>query len=186
MNGGMNGGTDSGMSGGAGRGVNGRPDSGTTGGADRGFALPRGATGFAGPGEEPLPVTGPRSFRAALYAAARAAGGRVGAFEHQEYPRTFHTASVVGRDGETVVLCHAHLPWVAFARERRNRYAEEFLPPPPWAAAFTEAGLTVLGGDLLALPLARVDTSGWGRYEWRRVRLHGVHTLGGVLFNAWD
>lgn len=147
--------------------------------------LPRGATGFHAPGDGALPETDPRAFRGALHAAARAAGGRVGEIEPWECPRTFHTASVVHRTGETVVLCHAHHPWIAFARERRNWYDEEFAAPPPWASVFTDAGFVVLDGGRLGLPLAAVDTSVLSRAEWRQVRAYGIGTLGGVLFNAW-
>jgi hypothetical protein len=154
---------------------------------DRGFPLPRGATGFLGPKDAgPLPETDPRTFRAALYAAARIAGGTVGEVEEQSRPRSFHVASVLDRAGETVVLCHAHHPWIAFAPERRNWYDEEFLAPPPWAPAFADAGFTVLDRERLTTPLSAVDTSALTRDEWRHIRLYHLTTLGGVLFNAWD
>jgi hypothetical protein len=149
------------------------------------FTLLRGATGFFMPKDGPLPVSDVRAFRTALYAAARVVEGRVGEFEGQEYPLTFHTASVVDRTGESVVLCHAHHPWVAFARERRNWYGEEFLPPPSWAFTFTEAGFVVLSDAQLTTPLSAVDTSVLGPEEWRQVRSYRITTLGGVLFNAW-
>ncbi|MFF8290004.1 hypothetical protein ACF068_12345 [Streptomyces sp. NPDC016309] len=150
-----------------------------------GCALPRGATGFLRPGDGALPDTDVRGFRTALYEAARVAGGRVGEVEERTYPLTFHTASVIDRAGEHVVLCHAHLPWVAFGRDRRNWYDEEFLDPPAWASAFTHVGFTVLDRERLATPLTDVDTSGFTRDEWRAVRLYRVTTLGGVLFNTW-
>ncbi|WP_051874467.1 hypothetical protein [Streptomyces exfoliatus] len=151
-----------------------------------GFALPRGATGFFVAKDGPLPETDLRAFRGALHAAARAAEGRLGEVEVQEYPRTFHTASIADRTGETAVLCHAHHPWIAFARERRNWYAEGlFLDPPSWASVFAAAGFVVLSGERLATPLSGVDTSAFTRVEWRQVRTYGVTTLGGVLFNAW-
>ncbi|MFF8833255.1 hypothetical protein [Streptomyces sp. NPDC015131] len=87
---------------------------------DGGFTLPRGATGFCRPKDGPLPETELRAFRAALYAAARVAGGTVGELEERVYPRTYHIATVVGHDGESVVLCHAHHPWVAFADVHRD------------------------------------------------------------------
>lgn len=156
------------------------------------FALPPGATGFFRPQDDPLPQTDLRSFRAALYAAVRIAGGAVGEVEEQTYPRTFHTAVVVERAGESVVLCHAHHPWIAFVQERRDGYGygdehdEEFLAPPPWAHAFTDAGFVVLSGERLATPLSDVDASVLTRDEWRQVRHHGTTTLGGALFNVWD
>ncbi|MEV7796943.1 hypothetical protein AB0O68_34045 [Streptomyces sp. NPDC087512] len=149
------------------------------------FTLPRGATGFFIPKDGPLPQTDVRGFRTALYAAARVIGGQVGEFEGQEHPLSFHTASVVARTGESVVLCHAHLPWVAFARERRNWYREEFLTPPSWAFPFAEAGFVVLSHEQLTTPLSAVDTSVLTPAEWRKVRSYNITTLGGVLFNAW-
>ncbi|MDX3800474.1 hypothetical protein [Streptomyces sp. AK04-3B] len=110
----------------------------------------------------------------------------MGETEERTYPRTFHSAAVIEGAGECVVLCHAHHPWIAFARERRDWYTEEFLAPPPWAQAFTDAGFVVLDRAQLTLPLSDVDTSVLTRGEWREVRFYGVTTLGGVLFNAWD
>lgn len=153
------------------------------------FALPRGATGFSSPGRGPLPKTDLRAFRAAVYAAARVAAGtvgEVGEVEEQVYHLTFHTATILGRGGESVVLCHAHHPWIAFARTRRNWYREEFRTPPPWAHVFTDSGFVVLSAERLATPLSRVDTSVLGPVEWRQIRQYGITSLGGVLFNAWD
>jgi hypothetical protein len=153
---------------------------------DAEFVLPRGATGFFQPKDGPLPEVDQRTFRAAVYEAARAAHGHVGEMEQQTYPRTFHTATVhVGTD-ECVVLCHAHHPWIAFAQQRREWYTDEFLTPPPWAHTFTDFGFAVLDRALLTAPLADIDTSVLTRGEWRQVRWYDIHGLGGVLFNAWD
>ncbi|GHF52710.1 hypothetical protein [Streptomyces griseosporeus] len=157
-----------------------------TEGPGTGIPLPRGATGFLRPGDAPLPHTSLRAFRAAVYTAARLAGGRVGEVREQVYPSTFHTASVLDGTGETVVLCHAHHPWVAFARETRTWHDGEFLAPPPWASAFALTGFEVLGLDRLTTPLSAVDTSALSRDERRQVRVYGITALGGLLFNAWD
>ncbi|MEV0449201.1 hypothetical protein [Streptomyces sp. NPDC050600] len=151
-----------------------------------GLALPRGATGFFVPKDGPVPETDLRAFRGALHAAARAVGGQVGEIQVQEYPVTFHTASVVDRTRERVVLCHAHHPWIAFAQERRTWYAEEFAPIPAWSSHFTEAGFVLLSDERLATPLSDIDTSMLTRNEWRHIRSYGITTLGGALFNAWD
>jgi hypothetical protein len=151
-----------------------------------GFTIPRGATGFLHRGAGPLPETDLAGFRRALHAAARAAGGTVGELEKQGYPRTFHTATVVVGAAESVILCHAHHPWVAFARERRDWYTEEFVPPPLWAGVFTHLGFASLGPAQLTRPLRDVDTSVLTQGEWRQVRSYGITTLGGVLFNSWD
>lgn len=150
------------------------------------FVLPRGATGFLPPKEGPLPKTDLRAFRAALYAAARVAEGTVNEVEEQAYPRTFHTATIIGRAGESIVLCHAHHPWVAFAQTHRDWYREEFTAPPSWAHVFTDLDFVVLSSEQLVTPLSDVDTSVLGPGEWREVRHYGISTLGGVLFNAWD
>ncbi|MFF4604020.1 hypothetical protein ACFY12_14995 [Streptomyces sp. NPDC001339] len=150
------------------------------------FTLPRGATGFFRPKEGPLPETDLRAFRTALYGAARSAGGRVGEVEEQAYPRTFHTASVIGDTDETIVLCHAYHPWIAFVRECPAWCSPEFLTPPPWAQAFVHAGFVVLDDDQLSTPLSDVDTSVLDDVQWREIRYYGITTLGGVLFNAWD
>ncbi|MFF8386926.1 hypothetical protein [Streptomyces kanasensis] len=150
-----------------------------------GFALPRGATGFFRPEDGPLPRTGLRAFRTALHAAARAAGGTVDEVEEQTYPVTFHTAVITGGGDEWIVLCHAHHPWVAFAETRRNWYTDQFVSPPAWARAFSDAGLVLLTCERLATPLSDVDTSVLTKAERRQVRCYGVDTLGGVLFNAW-
>ncbi|WP_306822846.1 hypothetical protein [Streptomyces sp. TLI_146] len=151
-----------------------------------GFTLPRGATGFIHPKDGPLPKTDLRAFRAALYTAARVVAGEVGELEEQAYPRTFHTATIITRTDEYIVLCHAHHPWIAFAQTRRDWYEEEFLAPPPWAHVFTDAGFMALSFEQLATPLSNVDTSVLTKGEWREVRYYGITTLGGVLFNAWD
>ncbi|WP_097222724.1 MULTISPECIES: hypothetical protein [unclassified Streptomyces] len=153
---------------------------------DAAFVLPRGATGFFQPKDGPVPEVDQRTFRAALYAAARAAEGRVGQVEEQTYPRTFHTATVVASAGEHVVLCHAHHPWIAFAEELRDGYTDEFLTPPPWAHAFADLGFDVLDRVRLTTALADVDTSVLSQGEWRDIRFHGITTLGAVLFNSWD
>jgi hypothetical protein len=153
---------------------------------DLAFTLPRGATGFFQPKDGPLPETDQRTFRAALYAAARVAKGHVGEMEEQTYPRTFHTATIIEGTGEWVVLCHAHHPWIAFAQERRDWYTEEFLAPPRWAHTFADHGLVVLNRVQLTLPLPDIDTSVLTRTEWREIRSYGITTLGGVLFNSWD
>lgn len=150
-----------------------------------GFTLLRGATGFFVAKDSPLPDTDLRALRTALYAAARAVEGRVGEIEVQEYPRSFHTASIVHRTGESVILCHAHYPWIAFAEERLDWFTGEFLSPPSWASAFVEAGFAVLSSEQLATPLSDMDTSTLTQTEWRCIRSYGITTLGGTLFNAW-
>ncbi|MFF7652609.1 hypothetical protein ACFZCY_22805 [Streptomyces sp. NPDC007983] len=150
------------------------------------FPLQRGATGFFRPQDGPLPETDVRIFRATLHAAARAAGGRVGDVVEQTYPRTFHTASIIRRDDERVVLCHAHHSWIAFAEERRDWYEDGFASPPSWSDVFSASGFDVLTAEHLGTPLADLDRSGFSRADWHQISYFGITTLGGVLFNSWD
>ncbi|WP_416986493.1 hypothetical protein [Streptomyces sp. T028] len=149
------------------------------------FPLPPGATGFFPP-HAPLPETDPRTFRTALYTAARAARGRVDEVEDHVHPRTYRTGTVIHPAGRTVVLGHLHHPWIAFVPERRDAYADEFLSPPPWADVFSAAGFLVLTGDQLSVPLAGEASSGLTPFEWRQAVYHGTATLGGAVFNTWD
>ena len=155
-------------------------------GEKKAFVLPRAATGFYRPKDGPPPTTDLRTFRTGLHAVARAVGGRVGELEEVSYPRTFHLASIVEHTGESVVLCHAHHPWIAITDVRREWYTDQFLAPPPWADAFTHLGFEVLGPDRLNLPLSDVDTSVLSHDERREVRAYRIDTLGGILFNGWD
>ncbi|WP_200307666.1 hypothetical protein [Streptomyces adelaidensis] len=150
--------------------------------------LPPGATGFFEPGDGLPPKSDGRAFRTALYAAARASGGQVGEMTEAVGPRTFHTASVIHPEeaAESIVLCHLHHPWIAFAGERLDHYEDDFLVPPPWAGAFGAAGFLVLGRERLSTPLSHVDASAMSGFEWSQARCHGTGTLGGVLFNSWD
>lgn len=150
------------------------------------FQLYRGATGFRGAKDDPLPETDLRAFRAAWHAAARLADGQTGAFVRQAYPRSFHTATVAERNGTRVVLCHAHLPLVAFAADQWQGHTVEFRDPPIWAHVFTDAGLTVMSEQLLNMPLSQVDTSELGQAEWTQIRAWHATRVGEVLFNSWD
>ncbi|MDX2760583.1 hypothetical protein [Streptomyces europaeiscabiei] len=44
----------------------------------------------------------------------------------------------------------------------------------------------VLTDKQLVTPLSEVASSSQSQAEWRQVRYHGVTTLGGMHFNAWD
>ena len=72
----------------------------------------------------------------------------------------------------TILLCHAHHPWIAFTKARRDWYGEDFLAPPPWAHAFANAGFTVLSSERLATPFSDVDTSVLTQGEWHEVRFN--------------
>jgi hypothetical protein len=150
------------------------------------FQLSRGATGFRGAKDDPLPETDLQAFRAAWHTAARISYGQVGAFVRQTYPRSFHAATVTGRNGTHVVLCHAHLPLVAFAADQRPGHVDEFQDHPVWSSIFADAGFTVPSAHLLNSPLSQVDTSDLCPAEWMQIRYWRATRLGEVLFNSWD
>ncbi|WP_225448507.1 hypothetical protein [Streptacidiphilus sp. P02-A3a] len=148
--------------------------------------LGRGATGFRGAKDDPLPEADLQAFRAAWHAAARLADGQAGELVRQAYPRSFHTATVADRNGTHVVLCHAHLPLVAFAADQWRGHTVEFRDPPIWSNIFTDAGFMVMSERLLNSPLSQVDTSDLCSAEWIQIRYWRANRLGEVLFNSWD
>jgi hypothetical protein len=150
------------------------------------FVVPRGATGFRSSKSAPLPLVDLKHLRAAWHAAAHLAAGRIGEFDEQSYPRTFHVAKVTGRDGLNVILCHAHFPLVAFATGQHAYYTTEFTDPPNWASAFAAAGFDAMSAAALLSPLEDADTSDLLADDWRQIRRWRPATLGAALFNSWD
>ncbi len=150
------------------------------------FQLGRGATGFRGAKDDPLPEIDLQAFQAAWRTAARISGGQVGEFVRQTYPRSFHMATVAGRNGTCVVLCHAHLALVAFAADQQSGYAGEFHDPPDWSSSFADAGFMVMSVHVLNSPLSQVDTSDLLPAEWVQLRAWRATRLAEVLFNSWD
>jgi hypothetical protein len=150
------------------------------------FRLERGATGFYDPRDGPLPETDSRALRAAWHASARVAGGLVGEWVEQEYPRNYHAAQLIAHGVLHVTLCHAYLPLIAFVSEQCLCYENEFLDPPAWSWPLVESGFLLLSAEQLSTPLSEVDTAVLTDMEWREVRFWGVTQLGGVLFHSWD
>lgn len=168
------------------RGRPGEKPSGAPEGGDVVFRLERGATGFYDPTDGPPPAIDSRALRAAWHASARVAGGLVGEWVEQEYPRNYHTAHLIAHAVLHVALCHAHLPLIAFVSEQRLCYENEFLDPPAWSWPLVESGFLLLSVEQLSTPLSEVDTAVLTDMEWREVRFWGVTQLGGVLFHSWD
>ncbi|WP_424887296.1 hypothetical protein [Streptomyces sp. XH2] len=150
------------------------------------FRLERGATGFLDRNDPPAPSTDPSACRAAWYAAARAAGGQVEDFTEQQYPQSFHSATLSGRNGAHTALFHAHHPLIAFVGDRRYWYTDEFREPPAWATALSDAGFVVLSAEQLLSSLEESDTSALSKAEWRQIKHWRPQTLGATLFNSWD
>ncbi|MCP9986382.1 hypothetical protein LUX01_06410 [Streptomyces sudanensis] len=149
--------------------------------------LDRGATGFCGPGGEPANETDLTLFRSACWEAARRIGGRVG-----ELPpagaSSFHSAAITSRAEGLVVLCHAHLPVVAFTELRPvpGQPLTRFVNPPPWADAFTAFGFRCLQVEDLSLPMSTVDVAELAEAELTQIRYWRPQSLGDLVFNWWD
>lgn len=150
------------------------------------FRLERGATGFYDPKDGPPPEIDSRALRAAWHSSARVAGGLVGEWVEQEYPRNYHTAFITVQGVLHVVLCHAYLPLVAFVSEQCLCYKDEFLDPPAWSRPFAESGFVLLSAEQLSASLSEVDTAALSDMEWQEVRFWETTQLGGLLFNSWD
>lgn len=147
----------------------------------------RGATGFSDRGDEPLPDTDAKLFQGACWEAARRIRGGVGEFRPAEF-RTFHTVTVTGHGTTYGVVCHAHLPLVAFldAPPQEGKPLSGFMDPPPWADAFEAAGLRPLPAGELDTPTTRLDLSDLTEAEHAQIRYWRPRTLGELLFNWWD
>jgi hypothetical protein len=150
------------------------------------FAIPPGATGFRKSSTAPLPLVDLELVRAAWHAAAWLAGGRAGELDEQRYPATFHTATIVHRHGQHVMLCHAHYPLLAFVSGYCDWHTVEFIDPPGLADQYVGAGFATLTASVLLSPLADVDTSAILDEEWRQIRYWQPATVGAALFNRWD
>lgn len=123
-----------------------------------GFTLPAGATGFFRPKDGPLQgLTCRRSVPLCvpLPASPEAKWAR---WRNRHAPgpstpqRSSHAQARTSSCGTLIT------PWIAFAQTRRDWCGGEFLAPPPWAHAFTNAGFVVLSSEQLATPLSNVDT----------------------------
>lgn len=155
-------------------------------GTQAAFHLERGSTGFCPFDDLSVPEVDPGACRTAWYAAARAARGRDVGFTDRTYPRNFHHATLDDHDGTHCALFHAHHPLIAFVREQRSWYTDEFVDPPEWAVVLGGHGFTVLTASRLLLPLRKADTSALTTGEREQIRYWRPDTVGEVLFNSWD
>lgn len=149
--------------------------------------LDRGATGFCGPGDKPANETDLTTFRSACWEAARRLGGRVG-----ELPSagaaSFHSVTITSRAEEYFVLCHAHLPVVAFTElpPVPGQPPSHFVNPLPWADTFEAVGFRCLQAEDLSLPMSKVDTAELAEAELTQIRYWRPQALSDLLFNRWD
>ncbi|WP_326598158.1 hypothetical protein [Streptomyces sp. NBC_01803] len=90
--------------------------------------------------------------------------------------------------GERVaVLCHRHVPWVAFAVPTEAAASRpRYLSPPTWADHFSWAGFTVLAPEFLDAPASEADLSALRPVEHEQVSCWKPATIGDIVFNDWD
>ncbi len=147
----------------------------------------RGATGFWERSDGPLRQTDVASFRSACFEAARGIGARV---DEPAFVGTssFHAVTITGSVGAYVVLCHAHLPLVAFTDTQPvpGRPVSGFVDAPAWAGSFEAVGLRALLVDDLSAPMTRVDVSELPEAELIQIRYWRPEVLSDLLFNWWD
>lgn len=157
--------------------------------ADAVLQLTRGATGFSPASGRPLPLTDRSALRSACASAARHARGRLGETVHRGTD-SFTTTALSAGAGQlvAVVVCHLHLPLVAFTAEPLPPFTPvtAFIDPPTWAEAFTTEGFQVLDRGELQTPLPCVDLSALDPVELRQVRSWRPELLAELLFNSWD
>lgn len=148
----------------------------------------RGATGFWGHGDSPLPRADVVAFRTACHAAARSIGGTVGEVTPAGATPSFHTALITTSSGRATVLCHEVLPVVAFVTSppQAGTPLPDFTPLPAWAAAFEMGGFRLLDLDELTMSLASADTSELAEEELEQAGYWRPSTVGELMFNWWD
>jgi len=149
--------------------------------------LDRGATGFCGQGDKLANESDLTLFRSACWDAARRIGGRVGELTPAG-ASSFHSATITSRAEEHVVLCHAHLPVVAFTElpPVPGQPLARFVNPPPWVDAFTAFGFRYLQVEDLSLPMSKVDVAELAEAELSQIRYWRPQALSDLLFNWWD
>jgi hypothetical protein len=121
-----------------------------------------GATGFWGHGDGPLHQVNVRDFRTLCHAAARSIRGTVAEVTLTDVTPNFHAAPIIAPGIRSSALCHAVLPFVAFAARapQAGMALTTFTSPPAWANAFERGGFQLLGVDELSTPSA---TPGFGK-----------------------
>ncbi|OQD56852.1 hypothetical protein BM536_006965 [Streptomyces phaeoluteigriseus] len=148
----------------------------------------RGATGFWGQGDAPVPQVDVVAFKTACHVAARSIRATVGEVTSAGVTPNFHMALITAPGIRSTVLCHTVLPVVAFVARSPQAGAPlaDFTSPPAWADAFELGGFRLLGVEELSMPLAAADTSELAEAELEQVRYWHPSTVGELMFNWWD
>jgi hypothetical protein len=149
--------------------------------------LERGATGFWGHSDELVPETDVTLFRSVCWEAARGIRGRVSELAGAG-ASNFHSVTITSRLEAYVVLCHAHLPIIAFASAPPvpGQPLSSFVDPPPWVAGFEGVGFRCLPVEDLSTPMSGVDVTELAEVELTQIRYWHPGALSDLLFNWWD
>jgi len=134
-----------------------------------------------------LPSTDVTAFRAACFAAVRHLGGHVDQVQSIDVA-SFHTATITDHRTRHVVLCHRHLPVIAFTTvpPTPGQPVSGFVEPPSWQTSFAAAGLRTMTVTELNLPISQVDTSELAPAELAQIHHWRPALLSDLLFNWWD
>ncbi|MFD3698833.1 hypothetical protein ACFWUZ_22250 [Streptomyces sp. NPDC058646] len=149
----------------------------------------RGATGFWGPGDDPVPRADLVAFRTACHAVARSITGTLAEVPPHGAASSFRTVLITTPYGRTtVLLCHQVLPVVAFVASPPQAGAPlpDFTPPPAWAGALEVNGFRLLDVAELSMPLASADIGELAPAELTQVAYWRPDTVGELMFNRWD
>ncbi|MEU1520086.1 hypothetical protein ABZ490_49610 [Streptomyces sp. NPDC005811] len=148
----------------------------------------RGATGFWGHGDAPLPQVEVAAFNTVCHAVARSIRGTVAELAPAGATSNFHVARITAPGMRSNVLCHEALPVIAFTASppQAGVPLTQFSSPPGWAHAFERCGFRLLDVDELSTPLAMADTGELAEAEREQVRHWCPGTVGELMFNWWD
>ncbi|MFF0095113.1 hypothetical protein ACFYSF_34980 [Streptomyces canus] len=148
----------------------------------------RGATGFWGHGDDPLPQVDVGAFKTACHAVARSIRATVGEVTPAGVTPNFHTVLITAPGIRSAVLCHEVLPVVACAAGPPQVGAPLMYAtaPPAWGDAFELGGFRLLDIEELSTPLAAADTSELAEADLEQVRYWRPSTVGELMFNWWD
>jgi hypothetical protein len=102
-------------------------------------------------------------------------------------PTSFHTAELALASGKVFLVCHAVLPMIAGVLSpgpsfEEIRFCDTLLAGRPWDSR----PFSILGMDILDMPIEMADLSLLSSAELRDVRFWEPDTVGQLLFNYWD
>jgi hypothetical protein len=151
--------------------------------------LRKGITGFSEVGEvRPEPGFSFGDFKAAVYSAARAVGGRVAETRPAGITPNFHQALVELTKERLSVLCNSVFPVIAFCEPiPEGECKTTFRDCPELAAALAKLGSWEIASAAdLAAPLSPKELSQLAPYEQKEVKYWRCRSIGRVIFNWFD